>query len=150
MTYHEIAKHVDNCHSVHALLLDFRKAFDAVPHTLLIEKLIANDFDPYLTRWIVSFLSNRNQKVVLHGNSSNTIPVTSGIPQGTVIGPKLFLLYINDLPENLSCKVSLFADDTLLYQQVNNSDDISSFQKDIKAVGKMVRQMGDGFQCLQD
>ena len=82
--------------------------------------------------WICSFLSGRSQKVVLEGKSSSSVPVLSGIPQGSVLGPVLFLIYINDLPEYVSnSTVRLFADDTLLYLTIHNSSDCDKLQEDL-------------------
>ena len=149
ITYHDICKLVDGGNTVHALILDFRKAFDVVPHSLLIEKLITYDFDPHLIAWICDFLLNRNQKTVLTGQQSEQIQVTSGVPQGSVIGPKLFLIYINDLPEGLNCQVRLFADDTLLYRVVNNSLDSINFQASIATVEQWAEKWGMGFNVTK-
>ena len=82
--------------------------------------------------WIDSFLSGRSQQVVLEGKSSSSAPVLSGVPQGSVLGPVLFLIYINDLPEYVSnSTVRLFADDTLLYLTIHNSSDCIKLQEDL-------------------
>ena len=134
-TYHELAKAADEGHTTHAIVMDFKKAFDKVPHFLLLQKLQGiPGINTYLLNWILDFLSDRQQSVVLRGVSSQGCRVTSGVPQGSVLGPTLFLCYINDLPDLLSCKVSLYADDTLLYQTVNNNKDAEVFQSDINAV----------------
>jgi hypothetical protein len=139
-TYHEISKSADHGKEIHALVLDFRKAFDMVPHELLIKKLIAYNLDIYLVRWIHNFLTGRMQKVVVKGSASNLTAVTSGVPQGSVIGPKLFLMYINDLPLKLRSKVSLFADDTLVYRTINDGNDQRIFQEDISAIEEWSRE----------
>ena len=87
-----------------------------------------------INNWILDFLSDRQQSVVLRGVSSHGCRVTSGVTQGSVLEPTLFLCYINDLPDLLSCKVSLYADDTILYQTVNNNRDAEVFYSDINAV----------------
>lgn len=140
-TYHDLAKTAEYHSTNHAIILDFKKAFDKVPHALLLEKLrLIPDINPTLVNWIQDFLTNRSQQVVLRGEFSKPAPVTSGVPQGSVLGPTLFLLYINDLPVNLTCRVSLYADDTLIYQQINTDNDIEVFQENINAVEQWSRK----------
>ena len=81
--------------------------------------------------WVESFLSNRTQQVLVNGKSSKCSPVTSGVPQGTVLGPLLFLVYINDLPECVQSQTRLFADDSLLYREINTPDDVIALQHDL-------------------
>ena len=131
-TYHEIAKHIDKGNTVHALVLDFAKAFDKVPHKLLMQKISRlPDISSNILMWIHDFLLNRKQKVMIKGMLSEELPVTSGVPLGSVLGPILFLIYINDLPKVVNCSTSLFADDTLLYQPVNNDEEKKLFQTNI-------------------
>lgn len=89
--------------------------------------------------WIKSFLGGRTQAVVLEGESSSEVPVTSGVPQGSVLGPLLFLLYINDLPENIQSQVRLFADDTAVYLTVTNPNDSSTLQNDLDTLQQWER-----------
>ena len=112
---------------------DFTKAFDKVPHKRLIHKLKAYNIDENLIHWIIAFLTNRQQKVKINGTLSEWLMVLSGIPQGTVLGPLLFLIYINDLPDvcdNFS-KLFLFADDAKLYSYVKNDHDSMCLQHNI-------------------
>lgn len=134
LTYHDICKNVDQGRTVHGLVLDFRKAFDMVPHGLIIKKLQMDSFNNHIVSWISNFLTARTQRVIVKGQVSSQSPVTSGVPQGSVIGPKLFLLYINDLPQCIKSNVSLFADDTFIYRVVNSQEDVKALQKDIQAV----------------
>ena len=96
---------------MHAAVLDFSKAFDRVSHGLLIDRLHDIGIDTLIIKWISNFLSNRYQMVVVNGASSSPLAVTSGVPQGSVLGP-LFLVYVNDIGGSLRhSSISLFADD---------------------------------------
>ena len=95
--------------------MDFRKAFDSVPHQRLMLKLQAHGTEKTALNWIGAFLKNRTQQVNVNGSVSEEAEVTSGIPQGSVLGPLLFVIYINDLPQHVSNEVRIFADDTKLF-----------------------------------
>ena len=110
----DISKSLDKKETVDMAILDFTKAFDKVPHKRLIHKLNYYGISGSIATWIETFVIGRTQQVVVNGAASSSTIVTSGVPQGTVIGPLLFLLYINDLPDNLSTSVRLFADDCIL------------------------------------
>ena len=107
------------------------KAFDKVPHQRLLKKLTGYGISQKTVKWIEDFLSNRCQRVIVKGRSSKTYPVISGIPQGSVLGPTLFVIYINDLPEITASQSPLFADDTKLYRQINSNDDVKILQNDL-------------------
>ena len=112
--------------------LDFAKAFDKVPHHCLLHKLEYYGVNPKINRWIHSFLENRKQSVILEGTVSMQVPVLSGVPQGTVLGPLLFLAYINYIPVTAtSSETKLFADDSLLYRTINNQTDSDLLQRDL-------------------
>jgi len=111
--------------------MDFAKAFDKVPHRRLLYKLDYYGIRGSTNDWIKAFLSNRTQTVVLDGDSSDSADVLSGVPQGSVLGPVLFLLYINDLPDNIRSSVRLFADDCVLYKHIYSDADCHSLQEDI-------------------
>ena len=98
--------------------LDFRKAFDLVSHEHLIYKLTKYGIEGKILNWIKDFLRNRTQKVVIRGTESTSREVTSGVPQGSVLGPLLFLIFINDLPTELISRLSLFADDSKLFSRI--------------------------------
>ena len=105
--------------------LDFSKAFDTVPHDDLLCKLKHYIIDYKFWPWIYNYLKIRKQSVVGDGKQSSLIDLISGGPQCTVLGPFLFLLYINDLPSVVSSKVRLFADDCLIYRNVKKQDQIT-------------------------
>ena len=94
---------------------DFSKAFDSVPHTRLLKKIESYGIKGDILKWIGSFLSNRKQRVKVEGSMSRWIPVTSGIPQGSVLGPILFVLFINDMPSGIKNTCKLFADDAKIF-----------------------------------
>ena len=120
---HDLYKNLRDNMQTDVIVMDFAKAFDKVPHKNLIHKLKAYGIDGYINQWIQSFLHQRQQRVVCKGEMSSWTPVTSGVPQGSVVGPVLFLVYINDLPAKLQSKVRLFADDTIVYMSVTNKSD---------------------------
>ena len=114
-----------------AIVLDFKKAFDSVPHSRLLSKLSSLNLPPSTVSWIRSFLSGRTQRVTVNGYHSAISPVTSGVPQGSVLGPLLFLIYINDLPRGIQSTVRLFADDCLIYRDINSPSDQLILQSDL-------------------
>jgi hypothetical protein len=131
-TLNNIMGAVDSGHRVHAAILDCAKAFDKVSHGLLITKLLKLDVDPSLVKWIASFLTNRSQRVVIDGAFSQPLKVTSGVPQGSVLGPTLFLVYINDAFQEINhSHMRLFADDVLLYKEIMNPLDVNHLQQDL-------------------
>lgn len=131
-TIHDIMTLVEKNDTVHTAVLDFAKAFDKVSHQLLMKKLLKTGISLDIVKWIQNFLTDRFQRVVMEGVESRLLSVTSGVPQGSVLGPTLFLVYINDIGEMLKfCKIRLFADDALLYASVNNQLNADCFQKDL-------------------
>ena len=113
------------------IVLDFSKAFDVVPHKRLLHKLEHYGIRGTTLLWIQNFLTTRTQKVLVDGSFSKRARVGSGVPQGTVLGPILFLSYINDLPSSVRSSVRLFADDCLLYRPIRSKADQMLLQEDL-------------------
>ena len=132
---HEIGKILDQSKQVDIIYMDFSKAFDSVPHNLLIDKLKHNGICGSVLKWFESYLCNRYQRVTIEGFVSDWLPVKSGVPQGSILGPLLFLLYINDLPDVVrNSDVALFADDTKLYLEVTNIENCRDVQLDLESL----------------
>ena len=131
LTLHDMAKTIQSS-SIYAAVLDFAKAFHKVPHWRLLRKLQYCGIQGSLLNWLEFFLTQRFQSVVCEGKTSSQCLVTSGIPQGTVLGPLLFLLYINNLPDNMQSSVRLFADDALLNGIVASDVDCHLLQSDLQ------------------
>lgn len=134
LTVHDLAEGLRDKEQMDCILLDFSKAFDKVPHRRLLYKLSYYGIRGTSLAWITDFLSNRTQRVVLDGSSSDTSLVSSGVPQGTVLGPLLFLCFINDLPETVSSSARLFADDCLLYRKIRSIHDSQMLQQDLDSL----------------
>ena len=127
-------KSMEDRKSVDVLFLDMSKAFDRVPHTYLLDKLRMMGIGGDLLSWLRDYLSSRRQRCIVERCASGWLPVSSGVPQGTILGPLLFLLYINDIADNLNSKVALFADDCVLYREVQTKDDQLELQNDLNYV----------------
>ena len=125
---------------IDSIYMDFQKAFDKVPHKRLLTKVNGYGLNGEIHDWIRAFLSNRSHKVCVNGEMSSSAEVTSGIPQGSVLGPALFVLYINDLPDELQNEVYLFADDTKIFSQIRNVSDAEHLQDDINLLGEWSRK----------
>ena len=123
---------VDQGKPVDVIYLDFQKAFDKVPHQRLLAKLKAHGISGSILHWIDEWLKDRQQRVVLHGIMSSWLNVISGVPQGSILGPLLFLVYINDIDSGIVNRLFKFADDTKLVGTVYSEEEIEQFRLDIK------------------
>ena len=116
---------------IHDINMDFRKAFDTVTHRRLIKKVESYGIKGDILLWLEAFLRERKQKVTVNGSSSEWCDVTSGVPQGSVIAALLFVIYINDLPENIKSHIYLFADDCKFFREIITLEDIDIMQEDL-------------------
>ena len=124
------------------MFFDLQKSFDSVPHRELVEKLCKLHINPVVLKWIRNDLTNRHQKVMTGGEESKVIPVTSGVPQGSVLGPLLFPIYIDvvtRVPLSDGTQLVLYADDMLLYREIICPEDYVTLQNDINAVNNWVK-----------
>ena len=124
-------KTLDEGQRFDAIFMDFMKAFDTVPRQRLLCKFRGYGIDGELLAWIESFINNRRQCVVINGQKSSWTDVISGIPQGSVLGPVLFVVYINDLPDEVTSNIILFADDTKVYRTITTTEDCRQLQSDL-------------------
>jgi hypothetical protein len=127
---------VDKGFPVDSIYLDLAKAFDKVSHPKLLQKLWGYGIRGLIHNWIQDFLSERVQRVTLNGKSSQWSQVTSGVPQGSVLGPVLFIVFVNDLPEETASIAQMFADDTKLFRTIKDSEDYNQLQHDIDELVK--------------
>ena len=121
---------------VDSIYFDFPKAFDTVPHKRLSIKMKAFGIEGKLLKWIEEFLTRRQQVVRVNGEISQSKPLISGISQGSVLGPLLFILYINDLPDAVQSNILLFADDTKVFNKVSSFEDAEKLQNDIHVLNR--------------
>ena len=142
------AKILDNRGQVDTFILDFEKAFDTPPHELLKRKLFSYGIGGKTLKWIDSSLCFR-QRVVVNGLKSDWAPVLSGVPQGTVLGPLLFSLYINDISSDIESEIRLFADDCVCYREIKGEEDAMNLQRDIDRLGSWGRKWGMRFQPVK-
>ena len=124
-------KYYDDNKQIDAVYLDIKKAFDSIPHRRLLSKLENYGIGGNILKWIEDFLKERRQRVVLNGKYSNWEKVTSGVPQGSVLGPVLFIIYVNDIPDSLESFSKIFADDTKVYTAVKDRKDQIKLQEDL-------------------
>lgn len=148
-TTNDLLKSFDQGKQIDMAILDFSKAFDTVPHDRLLHKLANYGITDPLLSWLRCFLTERSMQVVVEGSTSQSTTVDSGVPQGTVLGPLLFLCHINDLPETVQSQVRLFADDCLIYREIHNFDDHYTLQADMKNLEEWAEKWGMRFNATK-
>jgi len=149
LTSNDLLKSYDAGTQVDIGILDFSKAFDTVPHDKLLYKLDRYGIKGSLHAWLTSFLTHRHMRVVLEGVPSEETPVISGVPQGTVLGPLLFLCHINDLPDRVKSQVRLFADECLIYREIKTPQDHIILQQDLYSLESWARSWGMSFNAMK-
>jgi hypothetical protein len=147
ITVQDLMFYRDKNIQVDVIVLDFSKAFDTVPHNRLLHKLHHYGIRGELHSWILAFLKTRSQRVVVDGAHSDWVHVDSGVPQGTVLGPLLFLAHINDLPTTIQSQCRLFADDCLLYRPIHSEQDQLILQEDLQQLQQWADKWGMRFNA---
>jgi hypothetical protein len=131
------------------LILDFSKAFDTVPHKRLLKKLVSYGINGNILSWLEAWLTQREQQVTIEGDKSSTAKVTSGVPQETVLVPLMFPLYTNDIGNDITSTIRVFADDSLLYLAISTKDDCKRLQQDLDRMVNWIKSWQKIFNPLK-
>jgi hypothetical protein len=134
--FRDIADSLDNGYRFDAIIVDFSKAFDLVPHGRLLTKIANSGVDARVVVWVREFLLGRTQRVRVGGQLSEEVKVTSGVSQGSVLGPLLFLVYVNDIWRNIASTLRLFADDCVIYRKIIQNADMEILQRALDRLGE--------------
>ena len=136
----DMQRALDQQKKVDLIRLDFQKAFDTFPHQRLLCKLRQCGIDGQRLEWISLWLTNRKQRIIVDGAESKWVCVKSGVPQGTVLGPLLFLIFINNIGISISSTLRLFADECLLYRVIDSTRDAKLLQHDLHLITEWCKQ----------
>jgi len=147
VTMNDLLSFYDEGIQTDVIILDFSKAFDTVPHDEILYKLECFGITGTIHTWLKTFLTKRFMQVVVDGEVSQKSTVDSGVPQGTVLGPLMFLCHINDLPLSVKSQVRLFADDCLLYRKIKTQKEFDILQNDLKELEKWADKWGMRFNA---
>jgi len=148
--YDKVTLAMDNSTPSDVVFLDFAKAFDKVPHKALLAKLRAYGIRGHVADWIENWLTDRKMRVVINGQKSGWMPIYSGVPQGSVLGPILFVIYINDIGAKLkSAFFNMFADDTKIGRTIVNQDDVAKLQEALDGADQWSQKWGMPFNVAK-
>ena len=139
---------IDKGYAVDSIYLDFSKAFDKVDHFILLKKINSLQISGKIIRWIESFLKNRQQSVKVEGHLSDRVWVTSGVPQGSVLGPLLFFIMMTDIECNIfNATIGSFADDTRLWNMVTDKSSEDAMQKELEIMYQWAERNNMQYNC---
>ena len=136
--YQDTADSLDNGDRIEAIIIDYSKAFDLVPHGRLLTKIANSGVDSRVVVWIREFVLSRTQRVSVGGQLSEEVRLKLRVVQGSVLGPLLFLAYVNDIGRNIESTIKLFADDCVIYRKILNNEDMEELQKDVDRLREWV------------